>query len=308
MKKIYAILLICVLFFSLTQKKALIEWFNAFYYRSVCDTPIHYRIGSLDSRFGVSQERITSDIEQAAQLWGDVMNKNLFLSDPSNTSLAISFVFDSRQALNNKIGQLETTLETKRSQIDPQVLQYKNNVAHFNLQKSDLNQEIIMWNKKGGAPSEIYNRIIKDQKALVDEAVRLNAQATKLNQSTDLFNSNVQQLNQTVDELNQVFENKPEEGLYDGNTNQIYIYLISDHNELAHTLAHEMGHALSLEHGLNPNSIMYPFVSKTVQLSEEDVQSVQKLCEKQSLIEIGIQKIPVIQQNLQFLFLRLKNL
>ena len=95
--------------------------------------------------------------------------------------------------------------------------------------------------------------------------------------------------------------------MFDGKTNEIYIYLIADKNELIHTLAHEMGHALNFDHSLYPHSIMYPFVTKIVNTSSDDEIEVQKLCEKQNLFKLYTREIPVIIQRIQILFLRIEN-
>lgn len=298
MKKIYLLILAVVLVLAVFQRNFILKSFDSFYYRSACDTPIHYKTGFIDSRFNISENEFLTDIQKAKDLWGVTAQKDLFVLDPKGT-LVINLVFDRRQALNNQISQLENTLESKKSQINPEIAQYEKDVEDFKRRTNTLNEEITSWNSKGGAPPEVFNRLTKDQQSLKEDAARLNATADKLNQSTSLFNVDVGKLNETVSTFNQALAKRPEEGLYDGRQNEIYIYFLTDQNELIHTLAHEMGHALSLDHAINTDSIMYPYTTKTIMLSGEDRKALQKLCAKQGLFEIFTKRLEGVIQNLR---------
>lgn len=288
MKKIFFLILIAVIAF--TQKNFIIKNFNKVYYYSVCDTPIRYKTGYIDSRFNVSEPKLLADIKQAGDIWGSVVKKNLFVYDPKG-SLIINLFYDKRQALSSQIIQYENNIENQKNQINPVVAQYEKDVAAFNQSKDNLNAEIQSWNDKGGAPPDIYNQIIKDQQTLQTEADRLNQTADMLNQSNNTFNADVKKLNQTVTNLNQTLEKKPEEGFFDGQKNEIYIYFVTNQDELVHTLAHEMGHALGLNHANSTDSIMYLFISSTITPSIEDREMLQELCAKKSFPEIFINRL-----------------
>jgi len=298
MKKLYLSVLAVVLVLAVFQRNFILKSFDSFYYKSTCDTPIHYKTGFIDKRFNISENEFLADIQQATNLWGVFAQKDLFVPDPKGT-LVINLVFDKRQALNNQISQLENTLESKKSQINPEIAQYEKDVEDFKRRSNSLNEEIISWNNKGGAPPEVFNRLTKDQKSLQEDAAKLNATADRLNQTTNLFNVDVGKLNETVSTFNQALAKRPEEGLYDGRQNEIYIYFLTDKNELIHTLAHELGHALSLNHAINTDSIMYPYTTKTIMLSSEDRKALQKLCAKQSLFEIFVKRVEVVIENLR---------
>lgn len=298
MKKLYFLVLAVIFVLAILQKNFILKSFDSFYYRSVCDTPIHYKTGFIDERFNITENEFLADIQQAKDLWGSFVQKDLFVLDPKGT-LVINLVFDRRQALNNQINQLENTLQSKKSQINPEIAQYEKDVEDFKRRSNSLNEEITSWNSKGGAPPEVYKRLIQDQQALKETASRLNATADRLNQSTSLFNVDVAKLNETVNTFNQALAKRPEEGLYDGRKNEIYIYFLTDKNELIHTLAHELGHALNLDHAVNTDSIMYPYTTKTIILSSEDRKAIQKLCAKQSLIEIFVKRMEIVIQNLR---------
>ncbi len=48
---------------------------------SPCTSPMGYRIGTFDTRFGISRTMFLQEIKQAADTWGDAVGKTLFYYD-----------------------------------------------------------------------------------------------------------------------------------------------------------------------------------------------------------------------------------
>ncbi len=80
---------------------------------------------------------------------------------------------------------------------------------------------------------------------------------------------------------------KPEEGIYisDENGRRIIIYFNISKNELVHTLAHEMGHALGIGHINSTTSIMYSRTTEILSLSNDDLTALSTVCRKISVFE-----------------------
>lgn len=266
-------------------------------YPSPCDYPISYTIKVVDPRFNLSNAELLSDLQQAGKIWSDSYGKQLFVYDPQNkSSVQVSLVYDARQALNNEIDTLKNNLNSEKSTIQPKILEYYRRSAEFKNKVNALNQQISYWNAQDGAPENEYQKLKAEQENLQKEASDLNTLAQTLNQSTDQFNAEVGKLNQTVDIFNQNLKVKPEEGLYNANKNAISIYFSTNRQELIHTLAHEFGHAIGLDHNSDQNSIMYPFTTQTIIPSTTDLAALQTVCQNKTIVEVLLDKVKLIYQ------------
>lgn len=257
------------------------------YLQSPCETPISYSIGLIDSRFGLDKKSAEGDINEAAALWSKNFGKNLFVYDPSSKAqLKISFVYDQRQELDTQIRRLESSLDSQNLELQNKIEQYKKDVADFRAKMDAFNEDIKSWNEKGGAPIETYNNLIEQQANFKKQSEELNNRARDLNLSTEDYNSQVGTLNKDVSNLKQALNQKPEEGLYDPNQDTITIYFVNNHDELVHTLAHELGHALGIQHVSNNLSIMYPNTTSSIALTQSDLDELTKACKKEFILDL----------------------
>lgn len=247
-------------------------------HHSPCDTPISYSIGFIDKRFNITTDQLKTDVGNAANIWNKAEAKQLFIYDPSG-KLQINMIYDERQALTSQINNLEGKLQSGKQALRPQIDQYNTLLADFKSRMQSLNSQIDYWNARGGAPPDEYNELIQEQQDLQKEADSLNSLAQKLNLQTNSYNNQVVNLNQTIQTFNADLEKKPEEGLYIAGENRIEIYFDTNQSELEHTIAHELGHALGLDHNNNPNSIMYPYTTEIIKPSSEDLNGLNTICD-----------------------------
>lgn len=288
MKKLLVlIVIILIAVFAFWQIKPLNTFAANIIYVSPCDAPLTYKIGSVDPRFNLSEDAFKQDIQEAAGIWDTAQGKKLFSYDPKG-DITISMVYDERQSLTNKINTLDTTLDTQKGQLTPQLEEYKKRVSEFKQRLAAFNQQVAYWNQQGGAPEDEYNKLNQEQESLQRESNELSAMAQSLNQSTEEYNQDVQELNSTVDVFNTQLKGKPEEGQYteDKNGKKIVIFFNTTKDELIHTLTHELGHALHMNHVSNVNSIMHPLTNEVVTPSSSDLRELSLVCEKRNIFEV----------------------
>jgi hypothetical protein len=268
-----------------------------------CESPIKYKIGTLDPRFDVSEEEFKKDINQASNIWGDSINKKLFEYNP-NGNLTINLVYDTRQqttqneqVLNKNISETSQVADSVKQeysslkenyQLEQQ--EYQDQLDQFNQAQNNYNDQVDSWNSVGGAPENEYslletqkNTLVEQQDSLESKRQQVNQLATDVNAFIDKYNLLVNNINSNIDTINNdgLTGTQFEEGVYisDSDKTLINIYQFDNKTYFIRVLAHELGHALQLDHNNNPDSIMNPVNQKqTLVLSSDDLQELKTEC------------------------------
>ena len=268
---------------------------------STCKIPIGYRIGVIDNGFDITDKEARNAISDAESLWEDATGRNLFTYD-EEAELTVNFIFDDRQEFSNEAHELREILDTKEELSESIKEQYENMVSRYDTLKSsygeklaayenDLavhNGEVAHWNNEGGAPPEVYERLNESQRQLNEEsqelarlARQLNNLVTQINALGTQGNRVVEDYNEDVQEYNDRFNHAHEftQGDYQGDS--INIYQFDDGTELRIVLAHELGHALSLDHVNDAQSVMYYLMEGQLEnlvLSAFDLSEYERVC------------------------------
>ncbi len=249
-----------------------------------CEVPIEYKIGKFDAKFGINEREFHDAIEQASNLWGRAVNRNLFEYNPRG-DLTINLVYDERQqqterqiALEAGITRTKETADTLRPQISALQENYKaedqhysDRLAHFTDAQEDYNRRVDYWNSVGGAAGDEYRSLTEEKATLLSEQNSLEQERRQVNELADQFNMLVNKYNSLVEHTNATINaikhiglvgTEFEEGQYvvNGGAKFIDIYQFRNRTHLILILAHELGHALGLVHNTNPNSIMAPVI------------------------------------------------
>lgn len=267
-----------------------------------CSSPVGYKIGRVDPGFKLSETKLLASVQQAGNIWSKSVGKNLFEYDP-NGKLTLNLIYDDRQ----KTTQMNTLLKAdvaKTSNLADSVRQeyeglmqelandkqvYSDELSNYQAKQNAYSNQVTYWNNNGGAPQDEYNKLQAEKQSLLSEQqiletkrVALNNAADNINAFIQKYNLLVQSANANIDTINQTAGQEFQEGSYDPNTNTINIYEYSTQDKLERVLAHELGHALGLNHNNNPDSIMYALnQSNTLVLSKDDISSLKTLCKMQ---------------------------
>lgn len=284
----YIIIVFCIAFIFFSQKNP-------------CTSPITYRLGTFDERFGISQQEFLDAVNQSAEVWNNSLEKEVLKYDKEKGDVTINLVYDDRQKTTEtnailqtdakKISELASTvkqqyleLERERKTLEKE---YLAGVEEFKQRNIEYGTQVSYWNKKGGAPKDIYaelsatkEALIREQTTLENKRVRINEVIEQINTFITKYNLLVESANEVIDTINLSAGKEFEEGNYDPIEDSITIYEFSTDKKLLRVITHELGHALNLPHNDNPKSIMYALnEANTLSLSKEDILALETRCQ-----------------------------
>ena len=273
MKKLLILILIFLAIFGVFYGLyyLIIHWNN-------CHLPINYSVGKIDSRFEISESEVITVAQGAAGIWNNQTGENLLIYD-ENSSLKIEMIYDYRQEDLDKLNhRIEDLTETKQS-LEDTVKGYQSLLAEYVQDLTRYNNEVSYWNSQGGAPTEDFQRLQDEKIALDERRKSLIEMAQLLNIQAETYNSNLENLNDQIKQRKNLIITQ---GFYLPAKEKIEIYTYAKPDELQLVLAHELGHALGLGHGQNPQSIMHKMLGdqdlENLKLSQEDINLLERAC------------------------------
>lgn len=275
-----------------------------FYYAAmaICPVPVYYRIGELDERFGLTLEEAKAAVAEAERVWEGPTQQELFIYDEA-ASFTVNFIYDERQAFTEaeeasreRLAGVEQVNETITAEYSTLILKYnelqvtyEDMADAYERNLARYNETVASYNEEGGAPSEVFAELQAEEASLERDRRELETLRTQLNRLVDSINqlgeqgnNLVERYNERVATYNEQFGQSREftQGTY-VSSGRIDIYTFADAAELRLVLAHELGHALSIDHVLGTASIMYFLIGEQPEdlaLSSEDLEEFRVVC------------------------------
>lgn len=284
---------------------------EAFTKTKPCSQPFTYSIGEIDPRFAISSTELEEAVEAAVHIWNNGTETTLLTKQDvelQESDILIRLVYDGRQKRTDSELRFRERIQTRQIRLDQQQAQHDNkrdrfeersrkyrNLAERTTERLDeLNAWVAEKNDGGGFRESDLEQFERKKEKIERDQQHVREERRQLDQLAQNINKEMDELNEKFDEHNQLIEQYNEEFAGDlrftkatyqkaADSGVVTVNQFMNKKELTLILAHELGHALGLNHLDLPASIMYSKMGAQqlnpfIQLTQADEAAVLQLC------------------------------
>jgi len=267
-----------------------------------CARPIAYRIDRVDPRFGLTADEVRDALRRAEALWRAAAGRDLFV-ETLTAALAVRLVYDERQQTTQASQRLQRTLrqtETShaaasqaygatRATYEARVRDFQDAQASFLRRSQEYNARVQQWNGRGNAPADLRAtleaeraQLEAEQRQIEKDRLVVNELGASVNALAAQSNALAAQHNTGAATFNSLYGTPRQFHKGEFNGREIAVYEFRDAGDLALLFAHELGHALGLEHVADAAAVMHAMASgqavEPIGLAPADVAALRARC------------------------------
>jgi len=275
--------------------------------RIPCQEPLVYKMGPIDSRFGISEREAAAAMKQAASIWSEELSRPVAI-ESEDGNVVVSFVYDERQQLVDgemrfrerieseqlRLEQFHREYEQQKREFNERSQRYTRLAAETSREIEELNRWVQQRSPAGGLSQQDAARfeerkrdVERKQQEVQREKENLERMADRLNRNANRLNIMTAENDRMVDDYNDQFSGEKKftkatyQNLPGGGAITVNTYLTKA--ELVLILAHELGHAFGIGHLPGSKSVMHSQMGDqelfpVLQLTEEDKAAIRGIC------------------------------